>query len=97
MSAVRDFWTKNERPYLTQTLVKDVMIQLQGIIGALKMIHEKGFRHGDLKPENIVRQEFPPHGSSPSRLDVGELKICDMGLTKYYIEATEFRNRSTDT
>ncbi|KAF3014001.1 hypothetical protein E8E14_009269 [Neopestalotiopsis sp. 37M] len=93
---LREFWTKNE-PNLTRTLVKDVIVQLQGITSALKMIHSKNFRHGDLKPENIVRQEMLSRNSGSSRLDVGELKICDMGLTKYHVEATEFRNRSTDT
>jgi serine/threonine protein kinase len=73
------------------------LVQLQGVIGALTMIHGKGFRHGDLKPENIVRQEILPRNSDLSKFDVGELKICDMGLAKYHNEVTEFRNLPTDT
>ena len=53
---VREFWTKNKKPDLTRILVQDVIVQLQGITGALNVIHGNQFRHGDLKPENIVRQ-----------------------------------------
>jgi serine/threonine protein kinase len=94
--AVRQFWARNERPVLTRTLIRDVIVQLQGIADALSVIHSKGFRHSDMKPENIVRQEVIPRNSGLARLDVGELKICDMGLTKYHDMATELRGK-TDT
>lgn len=94
--AVRQFWTRNQKPVLTRTLIRDVIVQLQGIAGALSVIHSKGFRHSDMKPENIVRQEMIPRNSGLARLDVGELKICDMGLTKYHDMATELRGK-TDT
>lgn len=92
---LREFWNKNKKPALTKTLVKDVINQLRGLADGIEVIHQKGYRHGDMKPENILRVKGPQHHAS--HLDVGTLKICDMGLTKYHIMATEFRDLATST
>ncbi|KAI1876173.1 uncharacterized protein JN550_001669 [Neoarthrinium moseri] len=94
---LREFWTKNNSRPLTRTMVKDVICQIQGIAGALKVIHDRKYRHGDLKPENIVRLKTPSRNSVSSQVDVGHLKILDMGLTKYHSMATRFRNLATTT
>ncbi|KAK7718097.1 hypothetical protein SLS63_010580 [Diaporthe eres] len=91
---LRQFW-HSHNPRLTRTLVEDIMHQLCGLAGALEEIHFRSYRHGDMKPENILRVKTPGHNTS--KLDVGTLKICDMGLTKYHYLATQLREQATDT
>lgn len=88
---LREFWI-NDRPRLTKPMVKDILIQIRGLADALEEIHSKGFRHGDIKPENVLRVKTPGNDSA-----VGTLKICDMGLTKYHYFATQLREQATDT
>lgn len=92
---LREFWDKNN-PHLSSTLVKDVLLQLRGLADALEEIHFRNFRHGDLKPENILQVKSSRRPNS-SKLHVGTLKICDMGLTKYHIMATQLRQEPTST
>lgn len=88
---LRQFWMNNSPP-LNIDLVRDVFFQLRGLADALEEIHSKKLRHGDMKPENILR--FKIHGNDSA---VGTLKICDMGLTKYHYLATQLREQATDT
>lgn len=90
-----DFWRENE-PRLTTTLVKDVIHQLHGLADALEKIHQSNYRHGDMKPENILRMRTEVRKSGPPELDVGTLKICDMALVKYHDTATHFRSGTTE-
>lgn len=91
---LRQFWLHDD-PRLSRVLVKDIIVQLHGLADALQEIHKRGFRHGDMKPENILRVSTT--GQSSSRLDVGTLKICDMGLTRYHYLATQLREAGTNT
>lgn len=91
---LRQFWL-NHKPHLTRSLVEDVIRQLYGLADALFEIHSRKYRHGDLKPENILRVKSP--GNHSPKLDVGTLKICDMGLTKYHYLATQLRQDATNT
>lgn len=91
---LRQFWLSH-RPCLTRNLVKDIMFQLHGLADALKELHSKNYRHGDLKPENILRVKTPGHNAST--LNVGTLKLCDMGLTKHHSLDTQLREAQTDT
>jgi serine/threonine protein kinase len=91
---LREFWQSNRKPQLSVSLVRDVMIQLRGLADALDKLHGYGggggsYRHGDVKPENILRVRTKP--VSHSELDVGTLKIADMGLAKHHTVVTEFR------
>lgn len=88
---LRELWIRDS-PSLSNTLVRDIIAQLRGLADALEKIHSKGFRHGDMKPENILRFKSPNNGSA-----IGALKICDMGLTKYHYLATQLRQQATDT
>jgi serine/threonine protein kinase len=88
---LREFWAEYS-PRLTKSLVKDILLQLRGLADALEEIHSKGFRHGDMKPENVLRIKTPGNDSA-----IGTLKICDMGLTKYHYLATQLRQQATDT
>jgi serine/threonine protein kinase len=69
-------------------------MQLRGLADALDKIHGFGggqgsYRHGDIKPENILRVRTK--SVAPSEIDVGILKIADMGLAKHHTIVTEFR------
>ncbi|KAH9208072.1 kinase-like domain-containing protein, partial [Leptodontidium sp. 2 PMI_412] len=94
---LQEFWQANTNPHLSVPLVRDVVKQLRGLADALEKLHGYGggdgsYRHGDLKPENIlhVRTRAVAKGLD-SDLDVGILKIADMGLAKHHTVLTELR------
>jgi serine/threonine protein kinase len=89
---LREFWQSNKRPIPSPALVKDVIKQLRGLADGLEELHNYpggAYRHGDLKPENILRVKAKRQDES--QIDVGILKIADMGLAKHHTVATEFR------
>jgi serine/threonine protein kinase len=91
---LREFWQSNKKPQLSVSLVRDVVMQLRGLADALDKLHGYGggqgsYRHGDIKPENILRVRTK--SVAPSEIDVGILKIADMGLAKHHTIVTEFR------
>jgi serine/threonine protein kinase len=53
-------------------------------------------RHGDLKPDNILRFLENGKGADSSR-DVGTLKMADMGLAKHHLILTQDRSVATQT
>ncbi|KAF5555909.1 serine threonine kinase [Fusarium mexicanum] len=61
--------------------------QMIGLSSALSLLADKGYRHGDLKPANIL--VFPERSGS------GRLKITDVGLSKLHILATSRRLNGT--
>jgi serine/threonine protein kinase len=73
---LRDLWQKYPRPVLNTSLVKASFRELHGLATALLAAHYAenssiSYRHGDLRPENILRF----HG-----IDIiGTLKISDWG------------------
>lgn len=62
--------------------------QMVGLVDALKDLHEKNCRHGDLKPANILC--FTENG-------VGILKIADVGVSRSHDHATALRKGATLT
>lgn len=86
---LREFWQSNKRPQLCVALVRDFVLQLRGLADALDKLHDFAYRHGDVKPENILRVRTKT--VSGVELDVGILKIADMGLAKHHTVLTEFR------
>lgn len=91
---LREFWTKT--PRLTRPFVNSVIAQLQGLAYALEEMHSLNYRHGDMKPENILRVKTPAK-QGPPMPDIGTLKICDMGLSKQHITETRLREVATGT
>ncbi|KAH8896977.1 hypothetical protein GQ53DRAFT_680702 [Thozetella sp. PMI_491] len=93
---LRDLWKNNSQFKLSADLVRDVVLQLRGLADALVELHEYrggAWRHGDLKPENILR--VLTKANSKSSLDVGILKISDMGLAKHHTAMTAVRHATT--
>ncbi|OBT63537.1 hypothetical protein VE03_07019 [Pseudogymnoascus sp. 23342-1-I1] len=89
---LRDLWRSRPRLALTASLAKAVVKQLLGLTRALCAAHyldETGssYRHGDLKPANILR--FLDGG------EVGTLKIGDWGEAKEHNLSTELRTSKT--
>ncbi|KAK8078293.1 hypothetical protein PG996_004463 [Apiospora saccharicola] len=83
------FWDRNDRilrdPNLRASLVSWCVEQMAGISDALRILHSKNCRHGDLKPENLLHFE-----ESNSR---GRLVVADFGLSKFHIQETHIRTK----
>ncbi|KAF4778688.1 serine/threonine protein kinase [Colletotrichum scovillei] len=82
---LQEFW-------MLHTSNKEYMLwslqQMLGISGALRKLHDINFRHGDLKPGNILH--FPNGG-------LGNLVVADVGISKVHKAATYMRSMSTLT
>jgi serine/threonine protein kinase len=61
--------------------------QMLGLVDALKALHSKNCRHGDLKPDNVL------HFKSGE----GILVIADVGISKFHREVTSLRHTKTNT
>lgn len=85
---LREFWSTTDMA-LTPDLVHETIRQLLGLSDALIHLHGRNSRHGDVKPENILR--FMDSTS------VGILKLGDMGLAKTHRKGTEVRREETRT
>lgn len=89
---LRDFWIEKPKPILTAALVKDIIEQLRGMAEALQKLHgyrdQYHYRHGDIKPENILN--FP----DPAAKSIGTFKISDLGSAKHHAVATRLRERT---
>ncbi|KAF4785891.1 hypothetical protein HER10_EVM0011151 [Colletotrichum scovillei] len=90
---LKEFWSSQEKlrpvPVRDPHLVLWVLRQLQGICGSISALHERNCRHGDLKPENILH--FLETGGK------GVLRVADVGLARFHLEATRDRNQPTNT
>ncbi|PSN73725.1 HET-domain-containing protein [Corynespora cassiicola Philippines] len=97
---LRDFW-KTDPPKLDQPYLKWVFSQLCGLAEAIKKLHhwddnkEESWRHGDLKPDNILCFKYTSGIAVPSGPCM--LVIADVGLTKKHHAATEDRKNATRT
>ncbi|KUI69597.1 Serine/threonine-protein kinase DCLK3 [Cytospora mali] len=88
---LRDFYNSEQRPELNASFVKQIVIQLVGLADALNKMHNYkrhnrdagSYRHGDVKPENILIFK--------NRTKTGFWRIADMGLAKHHFDATGLR------
>ncbi|KAI1293339.1 kinase-like domain-containing protein [Xylaria venustula] len=91
---LRDYFKENRQPRLSSKFVREIFQQLSGLADAIYAMHhfedgEGSIRHGDLKPENIVR--------FVDETEVGILKIADLALARYHDEETIDRRVQTET
>ncbi|KAK3353394.1 hypothetical protein B0T25DRAFT_453920 [Lasiosphaeria hispida] len=86
---LREFWADNNIWPLTPNLILLVLEQLHGLCDALTKIHGISWRHGDVKPENILR-----FGDDTV---VGNLRLGDLGLAKKHDHDTGLRHEPTET
>ncbi|EGZ73028.1 HET-domain-containing protein [Neurospora tetrasperma FGSC 2509] len=96
---LNSFWKSYPNPRVSASLVQEIMIQFQGLAEALNKLHTPGkkgsYRHSDIKPDNILSFSTPGRMSSDEHPDIGTLKLSDLGLTKYHVEATGYRHQTS--
>ncbi|KAK8040027.1 hypothetical protein PG993_008438 [Apiospora rasikravindrae] len=84
-----NFWERNDGILrdedLRASLVSWCLEQMVGMSDALRVLHNKNCRHGDLKPENLLHFE-----EEASR---GRLVVADFGLSKFHLEETNIRTK----
>ena len=87
--SLQDLLAQSPSPTLGAKLVKQTVTQLLGLATALHRIHDLGFRHGSIKPDNVLR--FRPCKDSI----IGTLKLGVWGLAgKDYSKPTDSRLQS---
>ncbi|KAI8952093.1 hypothetical protein F4801DRAFT_589163 [Xylaria longipes] len=93
-----DFWVRQEGVPTDREYFIRVFRQLTCLACAINELSDKGLRHGDLKPENIVcfkTDDGLPTGEEKVE-DMVRLVIIDVGLAKIHDENTQLRAK-TDT
>ncbi|KAK0763517.1 hypothetical protein N5P37_002894 [Trichoderma harzianum] len=83
---------KSSRGTLDKNLVAWVLDQIVGLSEAIKALHDKNIRHGDIKPSNILCS-----GPGTGNLNESTLIIADVGLAKQHEMYTRYRNNTTTT
>lgn len=83
---LREFWTQVNPLDLgldeKRLLICEMLVQFRGLADALAKLHlEKKYRHGDIKPENILR-------FLDEKTTTGTLQIADFGLAKQHNQNT---------
>lgn len=86
---LREYWKLGPLDQQDLKQLRWFSTQILGIAQALRFAHRKGVRHGDIKPENILRTPGPETG-------LGKLVIGDFGIAKTHEVVTELRRDSTD-
>jgi serine/threonine protein kinase len=91
-----DFWEKDPQP-LDSGYLKWVFTQFLGLASAIRELHHSddgAWRHGDLKPENIMCFEDKSNVKNSGRCI---LVIADVGLARVHAMATDNRPDPTST
>ncbi|KKP06993.1 serine/threonine protein kinase [Trichoderma harzianum] len=83
---------QSNRPTLDKALVEWVLDQIVGLSSAIKALHDKNIRHGDIKPSNILCS-----GPGTGNVIESTLIIADVGLAKQHVDYTRYRNNTTTT
>jgi serine/threonine protein kinase len=74
--SLMSYWKAHDRKSSDKDCVLWILGEFAGIFRALKELHNNDFRHGDLKPDNILWfKEFE---------DKGQLQIADLGLAAFH-------------
>jgi len=86
-------WTKLSGRARTEAMIKWILVQMEGIAGAIRSLNEysgeENARHGDLKPGNILH--FLDSGDE----QFGILRVADLGLARFHGEVTSKRDGPT--
>lgn len=82
---LRQLWEKHGRMQRDSTVIQWALGQIRGLAEGLVLLHKAGFRHGDLKPQNIL--VFDAENDS----GLGSLVVADVGIAKYHAYETQKR------
>ncbi|EWZ85482.1 hypothetical protein NW765_007096 [Fusarium oxysporum] len=91
---LRDFWKANDTIPRSQELVVWSLRQILGIVSAIKALHGKNTRHGDIKPQNILH--FLKAHDDAAMDSRGRLILADVGVSKIHREITSMRQDPTN-
>ncbi|KAK4164676.1 kinase-like domain-containing protein [Cladorrhinum sp. PSN259] len=91
---LRQFWEHADSHPFDETLVLWSLRQILGLVDGLKLLHEKGIRHGDIKPQNVLHFTDPRIKDS---IQLGTLVLGDVGVSKFHRDATHVRHWATKT
>lgn len=85
---LRQYWQLGPLAQQDITQLRWFSAQILGLAEALRFAHGRNVRHGDIKPENILRILGPEKG-------LGRLVIADFGIARHHRAETELRRDAT--
>jgi serine/threonine protein kinase len=91
---LREFWEFQESRLGDTDLLLWSLSQMHGIADALKALHSTNYRHGDLKPDNILHFK---RGNPFCKDSKDVLVIADFGVSKMHRQVTKMRVDGTTT
>lgn len=86
---LREYWQLGPLAQQDITQLRWFSAQILGLARALHFAHRIGVRHGDIKPENVLRILGPEQG-------LGRLVIADFGIARHHRTDTEKRLVTTE-
>ncbi|RGP80742.1 serine threonine kinase [Fusarium longipes] len=89
-----DFWESNDPRQCSKELILWSLHQMLGIVSAIKALHERNIRHGDIKPQNILH--FLKKDKRDTMDERGRLILADVGVSKKHREVTSMRHDPTN-
>jgi serine/threonine protein kinase len=95
--SLREYW-KTTAPTPTPEYVMWLVAQMAGLADAVSKLHDRGCRHGDLKPDNILCFGGQSDATEDTMVPPDRLVVGDLGLAKIHDFITAMRkNIATDT
>ncbi|KAH7127203.1 kinase-like domain-containing protein [Dendryphion nanum] len=87
--SLRDFWENQNGESRAPELALWSLQQMLNLASALQSLHGVNFRHGDIKPDNILH--------FPDSKGLGKLVIADVGVSRSHVDKTMMRHVGTTT
>lgn len=88
---LRSFWRERNHSTDEPRLMDWILHQVTGLADGLAKLHKGGFRHGDIKPENIL---LFLGDNGTKRPALGTLVLADVGIAKFHADHTSTRRRA---
>jgi len=93
---LKDLWRSKDLTPRDAIFIRWCLQQMHDLVGALEALHNTNYRHGDIKPDNILYfTSGNPFCDAAVKQEV--LMLADFGVSRKHIEPTSLRLDGTTT